>query len=132
MRRCGRTLRHHLRLIAAGTGVEFNALHTNPRIQYIDHASFRRNHRWARVPHRGDARQQPVARPAVPRAGRADGDDAVLRTDTRRSSAPADELAYPGAPAAKRRAGPDATAALTPVLTPASPACVTEQVTRAL
>ena len=128
MHPCGRALRHPLRLIAAGTSVEFNALLTNSRIQHSDRASFRRDHRRARVPHRGNTRQQPVARPAVPRPGRPDGDDAVLRTDARRSGAPADELAHPGAPSANRR-GAGATDALTPVSTPASLAPLTEQVT---
>ena len=48
-----------------------------------------------------------MARSAVPDARRPDGDDAVLRTDAGRSSAPADQLAHHCSSAANRRARAD-------------------------
>ena len=79
-RRCGRRLRVALRLIASERVRKITAVPPPRRTSHSDRSSFRRNHRRARVPHRGHARQQPLAGPAAARAGRPDRHDAVLRT----------------------------------------------------
>src|SRR5437870_2058322 len=100
---CGRALRVWLRLIASRRSVESLPLLTPFGHCRRDRSSLRRNHWRARVPDRGDARQQPVAGPIAPRPGDADGHDALLWPDARRSRTPDVAMADAGTPALRRR-----------------------------
>src|ERR1051325_7787118 len=79
---CARGLRVSLRLIGTRRWIRSTPLLT-PSDHTRERSSLRRNHWWARVPDRGDAHQQPVARAAAAWAGHAHRYDAFLRPDAR-------------------------------------------------
>ena len=86
-------LRDALRLIEKRDCVELQTAPIPPDIDTRDSSSLPRNHWRARVRHRGDARQQPMARATLSHAGSTNSDDAVLRNDTRRSGAAPGQVA---------------------------------------